>query len=220
MKKKYFIGCAIFKKQVEDIIQKYNLNYDCIFLEEQLHNTPDLLRKTLEREINAIEYADEIVIGYGRCGNALIGIRGEKANLKIPLYDDCIQMLLWKSYLSREERKIRYFGSDGWLLGEEDLGFEFDRMKIRYGRKRALKITKLMFKNYKYLTFIRTNIKNERLYQERSALKAEKLGLIYDEVYGDVGVIEGLLNGECDDRFMIVEKKQEIAENCYRIKCE
>jgi hypothetical protein len=220
MKKKYFIGCATLEKQVKNIITKYNLNYDCIFLEKQLHNTPDLLRKILEREINAIEDASEIVIGYGRCGNALIGLKCDKANLKISRYDDCIQMLLWNSTLSKEEQKIRYFGSDGWLLGEEDLGFEFDRMKIRYGRKRALRITKLMFKNYKYLTFIRTNVENEEIYKKRSQLKAEKIGLMYDEVDGDLGALEGLINGEKSGMIIYVNRKEEISEACYQVNCD
>lgn len=162
-------------------------------MEEQLHNTPEVLRIELKREIDVIENTNEIVIAYGRCGNALIGIGSEKVSLVMPKYDDCIQMLLWKCSFSKEKRMNSYFGSNGWLLGKEDLGYEYDRMKIKYGKKRALKITQYMFKNYKYLTFIKTKVENEECSIKRSQVKAEKLGLIYDEVDADLGVLEGLL---------------------------
>ena len=68
---------------------------DCRELEAQLHVNPERLKEALRA---AVAEADKpgatIVLGYGLCSNAVLGLKTENATLVVPRVDDCIAMLL------------------------------------------------------------------------------------------------------------------------------
>lgn len=216
MKNKLIIGCKVLKNEIENILEVHKLEYKCIFLDEQLHNTPEILREQIQNEIDSNMNVDEFLIAYGNCGNALVGIKAVNGIIRMMKADDCIHMLLNESPFYCEKKRTSYFGSVGWLLGKEDLGFEYDRMKIKYGEKRALRITKSMFENYKYLSFIKTNSSNEAEGIVRSRIKSKKLGLCFELIEGDLKILEDLLMGHSSDKLISVKRGEMIKSQYFK----
>lgn len=112
-------------------------------------------------------------------------------------------------------RRSSYFVSQGWLWGEEGLGYEYDRMKEKYGEKRALRVIKAMYKNYKYFMFVKTGVEDQSV-REKCAGVAEKLNLELQETEGDVDLIIEMLGGSTDERFIVIPPGEMIREEMFR----
>lgn len=203
---KAIISCKVLKPEIEALLKDFNYDYECIYLEEQLHNTPSVLHDQLQAAIDSLEDIETVYLTYSNCGNSILGLKATTCDIVFPNTDDCIHTLLYynKDFLSM--RRDTYFSSKGWLLGKEDLGFEYDRMKEKYGEGRALKLLKAMYKNYKHLCYIETVDEDKENTEKRLAFKAEKFGLSFVKTTGSIKLLEDLLRGIIDERFIKIEK--------------
>ena len=60
-----------------------------------LHIVPDKLRSTLQEAIDAVDPEIEtILLGYGMCSQAVIGLTARHATLVVPRVDDCIAIFM------------------------------------------------------------------------------------------------------------------------------
>ena len=65
------------------------------FLEQGLHLTPDKMPAVIQEKIHqADDGIDYIVLGYGLCGNGIVGVKAEKQPLVVPRAHDCIGLFL------------------------------------------------------------------------------------------------------------------------------
>ena len=88
--KRALIGCKIIQNELEEAIQKTNAELDIFWLDEDYHNHPDKLHNELQRNIDLLNDYDEILLSFGLCGNALIGIIATHCDIYYPKIDDCI----------------------------------------------------------------------------------------------------------------------------------
>ncbi len=211
--KRVMIGCSVLKKEVEALLDCSEL--EIRWIKEHLHNTPELLHTEIQAAIDAETDADIIYLGYGLCGRALVDIQARSCPLVIPRVDDCIAMILYDRSDLGVLRCSSYFVSQGWLWGEDGIGYEHDRMKEKYGEKRALRIARAMFKNYQYLLFISTGVETEEDRQKCQAM-AEKLGLKVNETTGNIDILDALISDSNDQRFIRIEPGQVIKEEMFR----
>jgi len=61
------IVCDVMKQDFENIVRDKKIeNLDLIFMEQHLHNTPDIMRQKLQEQISNVnsDY-DKIILGYG-----------------------------------------------------------------------------------------------------------------------------------------------------------
>ena len=67
-----------------------------VWMERGYHEDPDNLRRVLQEEIDkaAGRGFTEILLAYGLCGNGTAGLVSDKAEIVIPRYDDCVNMML------------------------------------------------------------------------------------------------------------------------------
>ncbi len=175
------IVCDVMKQDLEKIVKNKKIeNLDFIFMEQHLHNTPDIMRQKLQEEINNInsDY-EKIILGYGLCSNGVAGLISENHEIVIPKVDDCISL-----FLGSKEKYLELFSKDpatyylckGWIeyggdpyrgyllwTGKEDrIPKEWIRGKERYGLKRydentARFLVSDMLKNYKKIILINNN---------------------------------------------------------------
>ena len=63
-------------------------------LKQGLHNRPKGLRKTLQEEIEAIPAGecDAVLLAYGMCGTATVGLAARHVPLVLPRAHDCITL--------------------------------------------------------------------------------------------------------------------------------
>lgn len=211
--KRVLIGCGVLRKEIEAMLKDSDI--ECRWLKDQLHNEPDKLHIEIQKAIDEEADADLIYLSYGLCGKALVGVKAQTCPVVMPRVDDCIAMLLYDRKDLGDLRRSSYFVSQGWLWGEDGIGYEHDRMKEKYGEKRALKIAKAMFKNYKYLLFIRTGVETAAD-KKKCEEMAEKLGLGVNETEGNICVLEEMIAPKTDDRFIMLKPGEAITEEMFR----
>ena len=173
-----------------------------------LHLNPTALREVLQEKIDqASQSADVLLLGYGLCSMAVVGLKATRATLVIPRSDDCIAIFLGSCDAYRTQAKKEpgtYYLTKGWIeVG--DTPFEEHKLLIeKFGQATAERMTKLLLKNYKRLAFINTGKYEIEKYRSYSQKTAEAFGLRFEEIEGSPAMIKKLLFGPWDDEFVVV----------------
>lgn len=172
-----------------------------------LHVKPDALRKTLQQTIDSIgRTADTIILGYGQCANAVIGLTSNTCRLVIPRVADCIAIFLGSQLAYTEQtRQVigTYYVSKGWIEVGDTPFEEHKRLVERYGRERADRVMQVMLKNYTRLAYIDTGRKDQARYQDYARRTAEQFGLRYEEIPGSTELIKKMIFGPWDEDFIV-----------------
>ncbi len=173
-----------------------------------LHVNPDRLRRSLQEAIDAIgDQYDTIILGYGLCSQAVIGIKSTYSTLVVPRVDDCITIFLGSRSEYQNQSRAEpgtYYLTKGWIEVGDSPFSEYDRMVQRDGRARAERIIKIMLANYKRLALINTGQYELEHYREYSQRMAERFGLRYEEIEGSNALVKKMIYGPWDDEFVVV----------------
>ena len=174
-----------------------------------LHVNPDKLRNTLQAAIDAVSGKyDTIILGYGLCSQAVIGIKANGCRLVCPRVDDCITIFLGSRVAYNTQCRAEpgtYYLTKGWIEVGDTPFAEYDRFLQRYGKERAERIFKLMLGNYKRLALINTGQYELENYREYARRTAERFGLRYEEIEGSDALVKKTLFGPWDDEFVVLE---------------
>ena len=154
--KRALIGCKIIQKELEEAIQKTNAVLDTFWLDEDYHNHPEKLHAELQRTIDELSDYNEILLSFGLCGNALIGITATHCDVYYPRIDDCICGFLSNHRSLNKLRKDSVFVNRGWLTTKNSFTNEFKHASARYGDERAETIYKKLYANYKNIVYMKT----------------------------------------------------------------
>lgn len=95
------IACEIFRWIVEMEVKEH---MDLVFIEIASHNEPAILHDKLQKEIDASQEYDVILLLYGICGNAIIGLCSPHVNLYVFRAHDCSSVFLGTQGLFINER--------------------------------------------------------------------------------------------------------------------
>lgn len=191
-------------------------------IEPGLHLQPHKLKGVLQEIINRISAdTDTIILGYGLCSMAVIGLRSAKSTLVVPRMDDCIAMLLgsqtnYKKQLRQEPGT--YFLSKGWIESGINIVEEFRKTEKRYGAKQADLVKQVMFKNYTRLVFINLGYQDSEQYRQFSRRAAAELNLRFEEINGTTRLLNKIANGPWDDEFVVAPPGHTIQLEDFRKK--
>ncbi|MHB8781571.1 MAG: DUF1638 domain-containing protein [Candidatus Geothermincolia bacterium] len=174
-----------------------------------LHINPDELRTTLQARITELdaEPPGHILLGYGLCSNALVGLSSERHTLVVPRIDDCIALFFGSK---REHLRLlaeepgTYFLTKGWVEAADVPYNEYLRMVERYGEERALRVAKLMLANYTRVALINTGNYHMDEFREFARNMAELFGLRFEELPGSNRLLMMLLAGDWEEEFIVV----------------
>jgi len=191
-------------------------------VEPGLHLQPEKLKGVLQKAIDKITAdADTIIIGYGLCSMAVIGLRAAKSTLVVPRIDDCIAMLLGSQKNYKAQLRINpgtYFLSKGWIESGINLVEEFRKTEARHGKRRADIVKDLMLKNYSRLAFINRGYRNAERYRKFARKAADELGLSFEEIAGTAGLLRRMVNGPWNNEFVVAPPGQKIQLEDFRMK--
>ncbi len=152
------LACSTIRNELEKAAEETNCPYRFIWVESGLHLVTDSLRRRLQEELDRISDAQRVLLAFGFCGNAVLGLKSGDHELVIPRADDCITLLLG----SRENREQCsrqggvYFLTRGWLEGEINIWKEYQAVLARFGQERTDRIYRRMLAHYKFLGLIDT----------------------------------------------------------------
>lgn len=107
------------------------------WMDIKLHNTPKKLAAALQERIDAIAEPSNVVVGYGLCGNGLVGVRSGPHTLIVPRMHDCVAIFLGshQRYLERFFASANtYYLTKGWIdARDEPLRLPRLRARLRRG---------------------------------------------------------------------------------------
>ncbi len=205
------------------------------FLEQILHDTPEKLQKRLQKTIDEIEELqnrtevekekfDAIVLAYGLCSNAVIGLKSKTLPLIIPRCDDCIALFLGsqKRYLEIfNSRSGIYWYNKPWLENtvmpsKESFNEHFQKYLEEYDEDTAEYLMESVHgwkENYECAFYIKSSICDDSEEIVETKKICEDFGWTYDEATEDLSYLSDLLNGNWDDeeRFAICKPGQKFA---------
>ena len=199
---------------IEEMRPLLPAGYETRVLDFGLHINPDNLRSTLQNAIDeAAEVAGTIILGYGLCSQAVVGLASSKSTLVVPRVDDCIAIFLGSTEAYRDQSRKEpgtYYLTKGWIEVGDTPFEEHKRLVDKYGRKRADRLMALMLNNYTRLAYIDTGRADQKRYRRYALRTAEKFNLRYEEITGSRALVRKMVYGPWDEDFVVVGPGQKI----------
>jgi hypothetical protein len=177
------------------------------WVESGLHNFPDKLRTRLQEDLDALADCGRVLMAFGCCGNAVVGLKTGGYELIIPRVDDCLSLLIGSTEKRVElsENGSTYFLTPGWLRGGQATSVEYQYTVKKYGEKFGQSIMRQMFAHYRYLGLLDTGIYNTADALPEVVRMADQLGLAHRVLPASVEYLCDLLRGPWEeDRFVIL----------------
>src|SRR5215208_6988812 len=203
--RRLLIACATV---IEEILPFLPEDVSSETLDFGLHLRPPALRKSLQEKIDqASQRADVLLLGYGLCSMAVVGLHATTAHLVIPRVDDCIAIFLGSCNAYKEQAKKEpgtYYLTKGWMEVGDSPFDEYKSLIEKYGEAKAKWIIQLMLKNYTRLGFINTGQYELDHYREDARRTAEKFNLRFEEIDGSPALVKKMVFGPWDDDFLVV----------------
>ncbi len=187
---------------------------DCGTLEAQLHLSPERLKEALRA---AVAEADRpgmtIVLGFGLCSNAVLGLKTEHATMVVPKVDDCIAMLLGSNEAFAEQTaKARgtYFVSKAYLDECDTILSDHEKLVLKRGPEQAEQMMRLLLKHYTRIVVIDTGRHDLGPHRERVNEFAERFDLTVEDVPGTTRILDALVEGGWGDGFVVAPPGHEL----------
>ena len=211
------IGCATLVEEIQPIVPAW---VDVEVFDFGLHLRPHDLRDALQAAIDAAaDDHDQILLGYGLCSLAVVGLQARDCTLAMPRVDDCIGALLGgqDTYraLNRQEPGT-YYLTKGWIEVGDTLLDTHQQVLEQYGAERAERIMATMLKHYRRLVYIDTGQGEQDRHRADARRVADRFGLAYEEVSGSPGLMAKLLHGPWDDDILVVEPGKTVTYTDFR----
>ena len=205
------IACATVIEEMTPFLPK---DISSETLDFGLHLRPSQLKSTLQDKIDAAsEHADVLLLGYGLCSMAVVGLRATTAHLVIPRVDDCIAIFLGScsAYKQQAEKEPgTYYLTKGWIEVGDSPFSEYQRLIEKFGEAKALWVIQMMLKNYTRLAFINTGQYELDHYRDYARKTAEQFNLRFEEIDGSPALVKKMVFGPWDDEFLVVAPGQTI----------
>lgn len=178
-----------------------------VVLDFGLHTRPGALRERLQELVGAVSDVDVILLGYGLCSRAVIGLRAGPAALVIPRVHDCIGLFLGSqgAYVAQARSEPgTYYLTKGWIAVGDSPSEQMAVIAARYGPERARRMMGLMLRHYRRLAFINTGVARQEEFRDRARAEAGEFGLRFEEIDGDDRLARKLAQGPWDAEFVVI----------------
>lgn len=152
------IACQVLEEMLDRLLPENGRSVSQVtFMDYGLHRVPSKMAGTLQEALGKVEEPSLIVLGYGLCGNGLMGLKAGKHTLLVPRTDDCIALLLGSYKAYRHEFATvpgTYYLSKGWLEAGSHPLSEYEEYLPKYGPKEAMWIMDMQYQNYERLMLV------------------------------------------------------------------
>lgn len=206
------IACATV---IEEMLLHLPPGMDYHVLDFGLHVNPEALRCALQEAVDALATtAETILLGYGLCSQAVVGLRANGCTLVVPKVDDCIAIFLGSAQAYKAQLRTEpgtYYLTKGWIEAGDSPFDEYDGLVERYGEEKAQRIMGQILKNYTRLALINTGQYELEHYRDYSQRMAERFGLRYEEIPGSDALIKKMLHSPRNEEFVIAHPGETIS---------
>ena len=220
------IACDVFLREVCLLIAKSPHIFDVEFTEKDSHNHSDHLKKLNQEKIDAgaDKNYDAILLGYGLCGNATIGLVARDTKIVIPRAHDCCTLFLGSKERFKEhfkdnpsqpfsspgymERSESFF-HDGSAGGEMEKDPVYLKYVVQYGEENARYIYETMYgskSKHGKLIYIEIPETRKPDYAQLCRERAKTSGMTFVPLEGSIDLLDRLVNGNWKpEEFLILQ---------------
>jgi len=203
--RRHLIACATV---IEEMRGWLPVEVSSEVLDFGLHLRPEKLREALQAKIDEASLgAEALLLGYGLCSMAVVGLQARNAHLVIPRVDDCIAIFLGSCSAYKEQARKEpgtYYLTKGWIEVGDTPFEEHQQLVERFGEEKARRMTSLMLKNYRRLAFINTGQYEIERFREYARRTAQAFNLNFEEIDGSAALVQKMVSGPWDGEFVIV----------------
>ena len=218
------IGCMVMNREISHLVSQSSNVVRCWWLRQGLHDTPDILCSSLQKNIDEIELEnqslpaslrfDAIVLAYGLCSNGVIGLKSQTLPIIVPRCDDCISLFLGSGDRYRslfQQLPGTYWYNRGWIEqaftpSKENYALRRAEYAEEYGEENAdylMKCTNDWMKNYQRCAYISCPLGDCEAHRAYAQQAAEDFGWAFSEIDGDLSYLRALVDGPWEDeRFL------------------
>jgi hypothetical protein len=141
-----------------------------------------------------------VLLGFGLCGNGLVGLQSHAHTLIVPRVDDCVALFFGSRSVYVREFQAEpgtYYLTPGWLECGGEPKTEFLKCCEKYGEQKAAVITDALYGHYRKACFLALTPEDLEQYRPQAQQVAqfcgERWGWQYKEVVGSNALILRLL---------------------------
>ena len=211
------IACATV---IEEMLPHLPPGVETQVLDFGLHVNPQDLKRVLQEKIDALApRVNTILLGYGLCSMAVVGLQATDCTLVVPKVDDCIAIFLGSGAVYRQQARGEpgtYYLTKGWIEAGSSPFAEYDSLVERYGEKKAEWLMSQMLKNYTRLALINTGQYELERYRDYSRSTAARFGLRYEEIPGSDALIRKMPQGPWDGDFVVASPGETITYESFK----
>ncbi|MBN1138179.1 MAG: DUF1638 domain-containing protein [Anaerolineae bacterium] len=208
---RHILACATVMEEMLPLLPA-DVSYQV--LDFGLHINPTSLKRALQDAIDTAAGAvDTVILGYGLCNMAVIGLWANGCKLVVPRVDDCIAIFLGSGRAYKQQSRAEpgtYYLTKGWIEVGDTPFKDYDRLADKYGPQKAEWVIREMIKHYTRLALIDTGRDGIERYQEYARSLAERWSLRFEEIPGSNALVRKMLFGPWDDDFVVVPPGESI----------
>ena len=207
------IACRVMQKLLGTMLAP---DQPVTYLEVTLHNTPKKLAAALQHEIDAVTEPSIVIIGYGLCGNGLVGVKSGRHTLIIPRTHDCVAIFLGshQRYVQRFfAHPNTYYLTRGWLEAKDEPLQDYLDYVRDYDEETADYLVEMKYRHYRKLCMVGFNQLELEQCRPMALRVAEfcatRWNMEYEEILGSTALLESMLKapsrlGSSDPEFVVV----------------
>ncbi|MDR1205219.1 MAG: DUF1638 domain-containing protein [Peptococcaceae bacterium] len=204
------IACKTIRMELEMAIADTGCAFPVIWMDPGLHEVPKRLHDALQETMDKITNVEHVLLYFGFCGNALLGLVPHGFKLVFPKADDCITLLLGSTARRRELEPHSYFFTPGWLGNNKSILTEYDDAVKEFGDASADYIYEFMLCGYQRALLVDTHVGDMEAVREKTRPFSEKFNLTQEIVEGDTCLFRKMLAGEWDENFVVIQPEEEV----------
>ena len=197
MRPTIIIACRVMRELLETMLAK---DMPRVYMDILLHNTPKKLAAALQAEIDAVMESSNIIIGYGLCGNGLVGVNARNHTLIIPRTHDCVAIFLGshQRYVQRFfANPNTYYLTRGWLDANDEPLSDYRDYCRDYDQDTADYLVDMKYRHYRRLCMVGFSQQEldecRPMSQKVAEFCSSRWGMTYEEILGSTALLDALL---------------------------
>jgi hypothetical protein len=193
------------------------------WLDVGLHNTPKKLAAALQERLDALAEPSNVIVGYGLCGNGLVGVKSREHTLIIPRIHDCVAMFLGshQRYLERFFASPNtYYITKGWIDAKDEPLTDYLDYVRDFDEDTADYLVEMKYRHYRKLCMVGFSAAEldscRPMAMKIATFCKDRFGMEYEEVIGTTELVEALLDAPThlerkNDAFLVVAPGGEVS---------